>query len=126
MFFMMNLDEIQSSETFIKISQLFEDKLCELEKKSKTAKLWISYFRMVSILKDFVAAERMGDWQLDCQLLELMIPFRDISHMLNPVSYTHLDVYKRQVLLQVKNPCSVNFLYSSGSIREPTCSTSCK
>ena len=60
MFFMMNLYEIQSSETFIKLSQLFEEKLCELEKKSKTAKLWISYFRMVSILKDFVAAERMG------------------------------------------------------------------
>ncbi|KAK9880356.1 hypothetical protein WA026_010241 [Henosepilachna vigintioctopunctata] len=54
-----NLNKIQNNEVFQEIARLFEDKLKELEQKSKTCKLWITYFRMVSILKDNTAAERM-------------------------------------------------------------------
>ena len=55
--YMLNIDEIQKWESFQRIVNIFENKLFELEKQGKTAKLWVQYFRMVSILKDFIAAE---------------------------------------------------------------------
>jgi len=30
---------------------------------------------MVSLFKDFISAERMGDWDLHLRTVELMIPF---------------------------------------------------
>ena len=49
--------------------------MLELDNRGKTCKLWITYFRMVSLLKDFIAVERMGDWDLHLRTVELMIPF---------------------------------------------------
>lgn len=49
--------------------------MLELEGRGKTCKLWITYFHMVSLFKDFIAAERMGDWDLHLKTVELMIPF---------------------------------------------------
>lgn len=48
--------------------------LVKLETKNKTSKLWITSFRKDTILKEFIAAERMGDWNLHLHSIELMIP----------------------------------------------------
>lgn len=60
--------------TFKMLIDFFEIKLLELEERGKTCKLWITYFRIVSLLKDFIVAERMGDWELLLRAVELMIP----------------------------------------------------
>lgn len=52
-----------------------ENKLDEIENRGKTCKLWVLYFRMVSLLKSFLAAERMGDWESHLKYIEHMIPF---------------------------------------------------
>lgn len=70
-----NFTGIENNETFIKLVDFFEKQLLESEKKGNTCKLWVTYFRMVSLLKDFIAAERMGDWDLHLRTVELMIPF---------------------------------------------------
>ncbi|KYN10148.1 hypothetical protein ALC57_17724 [Trachymyrmex cornetzi] len=70
-----NYTEIRDNETFKELTGLFENKLIEIEERGKTCKLWITYFRMVSLLKDFIAAERVGDWDLHLRAVELMIPF---------------------------------------------------
>lgn len=49
---------------YLKNLEIFENKLNELANKNKTCKLWVTYFRMVYILKDFVPADRMRDWNL--------------------------------------------------------------
>lgn len=71
----MNIDEIQSNEAFKRLNELFENYLKKIEKRGNTAKLWTQYFRMVSLSKQFLAAERMGDWKLHLECIELMIPF---------------------------------------------------
>lgn len=73
-FEMFNYTEIAENHGFQTLTEIFENKLLELENKNKTSKLWITYFRMVTILKDFIAADRMGDWNLHLYSIELMIP----------------------------------------------------
>lgn len=45
-----------------------------LEKKSPTAKLWIQYFKSVTIALQFIEAERQGDWNLHLQCVKDMLP----------------------------------------------------
>lgn len=71
----MNINEIQSNADFEKLNRIFESKMNEIEKRGNTCKLWVLYFRMVSLLKKFLAAERMGDWKSHLRCVELMIPF---------------------------------------------------
>ena len=42
---------------------------------NNTAKLWINYIRMVSIFKDFIAAERTGKWKEHLHCVEIMLPY---------------------------------------------------
>ncbi|KAL7300458.1 hypothetical protein TKK_0006810 [Trichogramma kaykai] len=42
----------------------FEKEIDSLEKQNPTTKLWIQYCRMVFIVKDFIYAEKSGDWDL--------------------------------------------------------------
>ncbi|WAR05755.1 hypothetical protein MAR_021124 [Mya arenaria] len=44
-------------------------------RKYRTAKLWLQYMKMINILKDFIAAERMGKWQDHLQSLKRMLPY---------------------------------------------------
>ncbi|KYN19070.1 hypothetical protein ALC57_08602 [Trachymyrmex cornetzi] len=67
--------DILENNEFKQWAEIFEKRLREIENKGKTAKLWISYFRMVSIVKDFIVTEKMGDWALHLRCVELMIPY---------------------------------------------------
>lgn len=46
-----------------------------MEENSPTAKLWVQYFNMVSLLKKFIEAERTGDWEKHLYTIKLMIPY---------------------------------------------------
>lgn len=56
---MINYTKMTENEGFHKLSTIFENKLVELKTKNKMFTLWISYLRMVRILKDFIAADSM-------------------------------------------------------------------
>lgn len=73
--FEMDIDRIESNENFEKISEIFQSKIDEIEKRGKTCKLWVLYYKMVSLLKKIIAAERMGNWKLHLQCVELALPF---------------------------------------------------
>lgn len=54
----------------------------KIKSRSKTVELWVLNFRMVSIIKDFIAAEKSGDWSAHLQNVALMIPFfHSAGHM---------------------------------------------
>ncbi|KYN21448.1 hypothetical protein ALC57_06174 [Trachymyrmex cornetzi] len=73
---------ILNSEVLNDIDYLFEEQMQKIQRRSKTAELWVLYFRMVSILKDFIAAEKSGDWMSHLRNVELMIPFfHSAGHM---------------------------------------------
>lgn len=42
--------------------------LDQLSDKGPTAQLWVQYFKMVCLMKEYIHAERSGDWKghLDC------------------------------------------------------------
>ncbi|GBM91898.1 hypothetical protein AVEN_112925-1 [Araneus ventricosus] len=44
-----------------------------LEKRSRTAKLWLQYYKKVSLMHDFVRVERTGDWNLHLYFVQRML-----------------------------------------------------
>lgn len=64
-------------ETYLlqNITKKFKQQLEKVEENSPTAKLWVQYFNMVSLLKKFIEAERTGDWEKHLYTIKLMIPY---------------------------------------------------
>ena len=52
-----------NSEKFRSIKNKFLNRFNEIEKNGPTFKLWLQYFTMLTILKQFIAAELSGDWE---------------------------------------------------------------
>ncbi len=44
-------------------------------KNHRTAKLWLQYIEMIDILRMFIKAERIGDWNLHLQAVQEMLPY---------------------------------------------------
>ncbi|XP_031788953.1 uncharacterized protein LOC116417917 isoform X1 [Nasonia vitripennis] len=63
------------SNNFMKhLSEEFIQKLNNIESKGPTPKLWIQYFKCVTIALQFIEAERLGDWNLHLQSIKDMLP----------------------------------------------------
>nr|GBO46040.1 hypothetical protein AVEN_45702-1 [Araneus ventricosus] len=72
-------------------------KLKQYEGRGSTGKLWIQYFHMVSIAKEFIRAERMGDWQAHLNCVKEMIPYFHASWHFPYAKSTYL--YLQDMLL---------------------------
>ena len=78
----------------------FNQKLKEYEERGPTAKLWIQYFHMVSIAKEFIRAECMGDWQAHLNSIKEMLPYFHASGHFPYAKSAHLYL---QDMLQLEN-----------------------
>ena len=78
--------------------------MIELEKRGKNSKLWVSYIRMDSILKDHIAAERMGDWELYLRTTNLMIPYFHAAGYFNYAKSAQIYVQDMLDLRNKMNP----------------------
>ena len=67
------LQGIESRSTFKLISDMLEELKDELCKSSRTARLWIQYLDYVAVLKQYIRAERTGNWKLHLDALRKMI-----------------------------------------------------
>ena len=47
--------------------------------QNRTAKLWLQYMTMIDLLRKFITAERLGDWDLHLQSLYDMLPYMAAS-----------------------------------------------
>nr|CAI5830021.1 unnamed protein product [Callosobruchus analis] len=45
------------------VRKRFANRLILLEGQGSTSKLWIQYFKMVALVKQFIEAERTGNWE---------------------------------------------------------------
>ena len=52
----------------------FLEMLNILENRGPTAKLWVQYFKCITIALQFIEAERLGNWELHLQSVEKMLP----------------------------------------------------
>ena len=66
------LDEKATKDIEAVEQQLLKTK-AQLE--GRTSKLWLQYMMMVDILRQFLKAERTGNWMLHLQALKRMLPF---------------------------------------------------
>ncbi|KAK2578572.1 hypothetical protein KPH14_012006, partial [Odynerus spinipes] len=58
-----------------KLIEKFDAALHQAESNGPTAKLWTQYFKMVTLLKHFIEAERSGNWELHLDIMQRMLPF---------------------------------------------------
>lgn len=62
-------------EEFQKIYNKFLSHVEKMKENGPTAKLWMQYFDMITIAKQFIVAERSGNWKLHLESIRRMIPF---------------------------------------------------
>ena len=75
--------------------------LKKLKDNGPTAKLWVQYFNMTTLVKRFIEAERIDNWELHLNTLQQMLPYFHASgHSLYAKS-AHLYL---QDMHNLKNP----------------------
>lgn len=80
------------------------EKLKNYEERGPTAKLWIQYFHMVSIAKEFSRAERMGDWKAHLNCIKEMLPYFHASGHFPYAKSAHLYLQDMQQLENLIDP----------------------
>lgn len=73
--FDVSLNEELKEPLLKKMEITLNTKFDKLRVKSRTSKLWIQFWNMVQIVKDFIKAERTGDWNLHLLCVKKMLPY---------------------------------------------------
>ena len=58
-----SVDDVCSADVIQRITTILEEKIVSLN-SSRTASLWLQYMKMVDILRQYIRAERTGNWAL--------------------------------------------------------------
>lgn len=77
------------STKFLDIKTKFVNTCNNLRDRGPTAELWLQYFKMVTIVKQFYDAERSGNWQLHLSSMQRMIPYFHASGHFCPAIYIY-------------------------------------
>jgi len=85
-------ENIESSKIVEELKLLFEEKIVELKNRGPTAKLWLQYFEMTALAKEFIRAERMGDWKMHLVCIKRMLPYFHAAGHYNYAKSAHLYV----------------------------------
>ena len=83
-------EQRMEDQMFKVISEKVEIQLQKLTKNGPTAALWIQYFRMVILVKQFIEAERTGNWHLHLTTIAKMLPFFHAAGHFNYALSAHL------------------------------------
>ncbi|GBN48106.1 hypothetical protein AVEN_204064-1 [Araneus ventricosus] len=75
-------------------------KLKQYEGRGSIGKLWIQYFHIVLIAKEFIRAQRVGDWQAHLNSVKEIFPYFHASGHFPYAKSTHLYL---QDILQLEN-----------------------
>lgn len=103
--------EITHSSAFKKLQELNELNISE-QRRAETGRLWLQYMEMVSILRQFIKAERTGNWMLHLQSIMDMLPFFAACGHNNYLKSGYLYLQK-MISLEQTNP-NVYYLFMSG------------
>ena len=97
-----SVDTVCSEIILDTVQQKLQDQSNALT-SNPTARLWIEYMRMVDLLRQFLKAERTGNWHLHLKSLQEMLPyFAAAGHNLYTKS---VHIYLQQMLqLQAQHP----------------------
>lgn len=77
-----SVSTIESDSNLEHFTSAIETTLLMLSNRGPTAKLWIQYYKLVNLAKNFIRAERMSNWTLHLQCVRNMIPyFYAVGHL---------------------------------------------
>lgn len=80
--------------------------------QKRTGRLWIQYMEMVSLMRQFIKAERTGDWNLHLQSVKQMLPYYAAAGHNNYLKSSYIYL---QNMLNLKNTHpNVEKLFQSG------------
>ncbi|GBP62150.1 hypothetical protein EVAR_40600_1 [Eumeta japonica] len=85
------------------IKDKFIEHLTSIQKRGPTAKLWIQYWQMVLLVKDFIRAERSGNWELHLKCVERMLPYFHASGHFLYAKSAHLYLQDMRKLKDIIN-----------------------
>ena len=92
----------------------FRTALQKLDENGRTAKLWVQYFRMTTLIRLFIKAERMGDWNLHVITVGKILPFfHAAGHFFNAKS-AHLYLQDMLTLEEKMDPAEYQRFTSQG------------
>ncbi|KAL7289552.1 hypothetical protein TKK_0016524 [Trichogramma kaykai] len=70
----LRVEDFHNDPTISHLTDLFLEKLKNHSIRSDTAKLWSQYFNLITIMLQFIEAERTGNWKLHLQSIREMLP----------------------------------------------------
>lgn len=70
-----SLDTLNQNLHLVGLATKLGNKLEQIKGNGPTAALWIQYFNMVTLMKEYICAERSGDWNVHLNCVQQMIPF---------------------------------------------------
>ncbi len=83
--------ELETSPSFCKLINIEESNV-SAQRDSKTGKLWLQYMEMVGLVRQFIKAERNGNWKL--HIKTLMLLYFAVSVHNNYLKSAHIYVQK--------------------------------
>lgn len=98
-------EDIQHNSILSGIQSKLEHHLSIIQSKGPTSALWIQYFYLVNLVKQFIKAERSGDWELHLKTIQSMIPFFHAAGHTQYAKSCHLylqDMYGLEQLMPTK------------------------
>lgn len=94
-------DDLQNAMKNIELQQIKNKFICQLnstKNNGPTAELWIQYFTMVEIMKQFIEAERTGNWNLHLKSMQQMLPYFHASGQSLYAKSSHLYLQEMYAL----------------------------
>ena len=85
----------------------------DLRERSRTAKLWLQYLSYVRVLKDFIRAERTGNWKLHLQSVHAMLNLFAVTGHVHYAKCARL-YYQQMMELNTKFPWVHDKLINEG------------
>ena len=95
----MNNREQDQSPAFQNFKLILQQKMIKCE-SSRTAHVWIIYLKMFELVKQFIKAERTGNWALHLKTTMEMLPFFAATGHNNYLKSSHIYL---QTMLNLKN-----------------------
>lgn len=109
-----NKDQVATLSCCIHIMSTLEDICPEWEEfvstLSQTAKYWLMHTEMTNIIKRFVKAERVGDWEGHLKEIENMLPYTVVSKHTNYMSCLPLYLKEMKELPSKHHEVYTNFM----------------
>jgi len=95
------INQFCASEVMTKVEQLLEDKINEIENRSRTSKLWLLYRHYIKVIKLYIIAERTSNWHLCIYITFLINLLTKFCICVSELNFPNIMVKRVSQLLYV-------------------------